>query len=276
MQDTSYILRGGSEGRARLRLLARVLQPTTRALFDRIGIRPGMACLDIGCGGGDVTLQLASRVGASGRVVGIDRDDTVLELARHEAEMQQVRNAEFRRSAIMESDLEPRFDLVYARFLLTHLPDPASALIKMRQALRPGGGLIAVEDIDFTGHFCHPDSPALSRYVELYSEAVRRRGGDPNIGLRLPQMLVELGCENVQMYVVQPAALDGEAKVVNAITMENIADAVLAAGLASREDIDRVIAELYEFAHNRRTLMSTARVIQTWGLVGPTAQLPRS
>jgi predicted O-methyltransferase YrrM len=276
MEGSSYILRGGSEGRARLRLLSRVLQPTTRALFDRLGIRPGMACLDIGCGGGDVTLQLARLVGSSGRVVGIDRDDTVLELARQEAEMQQVRNVEFRRSAIMESDFEPRFDLVYARFLLTHLPNPVSALTKMRQALRPGGGLIAVEDIDFTGHFCYPDCPALWRYVELYGEAVRRRGGDPNIGLRLPQMLVELGCENVQMYVVQPAALDNETKVVNAVTMENIADAVLVAGLASRSEVDRVIAKLYEFAQNPRTLMSTARVIQAWGLVGPTVQLPRT
>jgi 2-polyprenyl-3-methyl-5-hydroxy-6-metoxy-1,4-benzoquinol methylase len=64
-----YIIRGGVEGRERLRVLARVMRPTTLNLFDRVGIRPGMACLDVGCGGGDVTFELADLVGPKGRVV---------------------------------------------------------------------------------------------------------------------------------------------------------------------------------------------------------------
>jgi hypothetical protein len=57
------------EGRKRLRVLAHVMRPTTLNLFDRVGIRPGMACLDVGCGGGDVTFELADLVGPKGRVV---------------------------------------------------------------------------------------------------------------------------------------------------------------------------------------------------------------
>ena len=77
------------------------------------------------------------------------------------------------------------FDVVYGRFLLTHLPDPAAALANMRERLVPGGVLV-VEDIDCTGHFCEPDSPAFRRFVELYTRTVQSRGGDPNIGPRLP------------------------------------------------------------------------------------------
>jgi ubiquinone/menaquinone biosynthesis C-methylase UbiE len=72
MQRNHYLIRGGVEGRERLRILARVMRPTTISLFDRVGIKARMACLDVGCGGGDVTLDLACLVGPEGRVVGWD------------------------------------------------------------------------------------------------------------------------------------------------------------------------------------------------------------
>lgn len=263
-QSTKYIIRGGLEGRQRLRRLSRVMWPTTLSLFQRVGIRPGLACLDVGCGGGDVTFELARLVGAEGKVVGMDIDETKVELARRDAKIQQAENVEFRKSGIGDSKLEPAFDVVYARFLLTHLTDAPAAVCEMKQALRPGGVLI-VEDIDFRGHFCHPDSPALWRYIELYTQAARHAGGDPNIGPRLPGMLCESGFERVQMNVVQPAGMDGEVKLLNPLTMENIADTVLANGLALRAEVDQIIAELYECARDPRIVMSLPRIVQAWG-----------
>jgi SAM-dependent methyltransferase len=263
-QDSHYIIRGGVAGRERLRLLARIMRPTTLSLFDRVGIRPGMSCLDVGCGGGDVTLELARVVGAGSRVVGMDIDATKLALARREAEAQHGAKVEFRNVGIRESELEPEFDIVYARFLLTHLQDAPGAVRKMRQALRPGGVLV-VEDIDFRGMFCDPDCPALWRYVAFYTQAVQRKGGDPNIGPRLPGMLLESGFQKVQLNVVQPAGLEGEVKLVNPLTMENIADTLLASGLATQAEVDQVISELYECARNPRIVMSLPRVVQAWG-----------
>lgn len=259
-----YVIRGGVEGRERLRILGRVLRPTTQRLFEQIGLGPGMACLDVGCGGGDVAFELARRVGRAGRVVGTDIDATKLRLAAREAEEQQLGNVEFRQADILESDPAPAFDLVYARFLLTHLADPAAALAQMVRALRPGGVAI-VEDIDFAGHFCHPPSPAFARFVELYAQVVQRRGGDPYIGPRLPELLLDAGCERVQLHVVQPAGLAGEVKLITPLTMENIMDALLVEGLVSRAEGDRVIADLYAFAHSPRTLLSLPRIVQAWG-----------
>src|SRR5262245_45349242 len=99
MAEGSYIIRGGVEGRERLRLLSRILRPTTLALFDRAGVRPGMCCVDVGCGGGDVTLDLARLVGPTGRVVGIDIDAVKLDLARQEATANAISNVEFCRLA---------------------------------------------------------------------------------------------------------------------------------------------------------------------------------
>jgi ubiquinone/menaquinone biosynthesis C-methylase UbiE len=240
------------------------MQPTTLSLFNRVNVKRGMVCLDVGCGGGDVTFDLAQMVGSEGRVVGTDIDDTKLQLARQEAEVQKLSNVEFQLTDIGETRGESEFDLVYARFLLTHLLDPKDALIRMHQLLKLGG-LVVVEDIDFTGYFCYPDFPAFHRYVELYAEAVRRKGGDADIGARLPVMLLDAEFSQVEMNVVQPIGLSGEVKLINPITMENIAESVIALELASQDEVKSIIAEMYEFADNPRTVAGLPRVVQTWG-----------
>jgi SAM-dependent methyltransferase len=264
MQRNLYLIRGGVEGRERLRILARVLRPTTLSLFDRVGIEARMACLDVGCGGGDVTLDLAALVGSEGRVVGWDIDEIKLELARREAEEKGFGNVEYRLSDISRSEAASEFDVVYSRFLLAHLSDPAGAVAKFGRSARPGG-VVIVEDIDFEGVFCHPYSAAFQRLIELYTPAARRRGGDPNIGLRLPGLLLDAGFERVQTNVVQPAGLDGDVKLLYAASMECVADSVVADGIAGRDEVDRVIAELYELARDKRSFVGHPRVTQAWG-----------
>jgi ubiquinone/menaquinone biosynthesis C-methylase UbiE len=264
-QDTSYIIRGGIPGRERLRILSRVMQPTTLALLQRAGVRSGMVCLDVGCGSGDLSFDMAHIVGAGGKVVGIDMDETKVRLAREQAGAAGLANIEFRVLDIANGEVEPAaFDLVHARFVLCHIPDPLQVLKRMRQALRPGG-VIVVTDVDFRGYFCHPDCQALWRHVELYTEAARRKGADPHIGPRLPALLREAGFENVNLGVVQLAATTGEMKLITALTMENIADTVLEAGLASAGEVAQVVAELYEFAASPDTLLSSPRFVEAWG-----------
>jgi SAM-dependent methyltransferase len=259
-----YVVRGGMEGRERLRVLARVMSPTTDDLFARVGIAPTARCLDVGCGGGDVTLALARRA-RDGAVVGIDVDETKIDLARAEAADAGVDNVEFRLQDVTDRALDGElFDVVYARFLLTHLPDPAAALANMRGRLVLGGVLIA-EDIDFTGHFCEPHSAAFWRYVELYTKAVQNRGCDPNIGPRLPGLLRDAGFDRIDVKVVQPAGISGEVKLISPITLEAIADAVLAAGLADPGELGEVVDDLYAFAGEDGTFMSIPRMVQAWG-----------
>src|SRR5690349_21445272 len=99
-----YVIRGGMPGRERLRILARVLHAGTGALFDRLGVGAGLRCLDAGCGGGDVALELARRVGPHGWVIGVDLDATKLDLARREAFEQGITNVEFRPLDIRTGD----------------------------------------------------------------------------------------------------------------------------------------------------------------------------
>jgi hypothetical protein len=95
-------------------------------------------------------------------------------------------------------------DLVYARFILTHLREPQALLAQAMAALKPGGVML-VEDIDIAGHFSYPDCPAVMAYAELYIALSRRRGGDPLIGRRLGHLLEEAGFARVETTVVQPS-----------------------------------------------------------------------
>ncbi len=261
---STYVIRGGLAGRERLRVLARVMWPITKALFERVGVADTARCLDVGCGGGDVTLELA-RLAANGHVTGIDLDDAKLELARGELAAAGLANIAYRREDLFAAPADAaRYDLIYVRFVLTHLADPAKGLAALCARLAPGGAIV-VEDIDFSGHFCYPDSAAFRRYLELYTKAVVGNGGDPNIGPRLPALLGAAGVADIGVNVVQPAGLSGEAKLVGPITLEAIADSVLAAGLATREELHQTVDDLSAFASTDGTLLSLPRIVQAWG-----------
>ena len=187
-----YAIRGGKEGKKRLDVLARVLLPTTRNLFHRVGLRRGMKCLDAGCGGGHVATLIASIVGPEGRVIGTDTDTEILALAKEDAKAANLTNVTFQQLDACAATWHEEFDLVYARFLLSHLEKPENCLARMVEACVPGGTMV-IEDTDFGGSFCYPSCAAYERYTKLYQELVRRRGGDSSIGPKLPAMLSHAG-----------------------------------------------------------------------------------
>jgi SAM-dependent methyltransferase len=259
-----YAIRGGVEGRERLRLVSEVMGDSTRALLAEAQIPAGAACLDIGCGGGDVTFDLARAVGPQGRVVGVDIDEIELDLARREAQTLGLANVAFESQDVTAWEPEGMFDVVYCRFLLTHLAEPAALVSTVRRHLRPGGVFI-VEDIDFRGHFAEPACPALARSVELYARVVQRRGADPNIGPRLPGLLREAGFDPIGLKLFHPAAFEGGIKSLICVTLEKISDAILQDGLATAEELSRTIEQLNTFARNPQTILGGPRVFQTWG-----------
>ena len=263
-QSEDYVLRGGRAGAERLRLLNRVKWPTTEPLLRAAGLRSGMSCLDVGCGSGDVTLKMAALVGAEGNVVGVDRDQSILRLARQEADKEGL-PVTFRRLEAEELAEESAYDLVFARYLLSHLPRPQRAVEAMVRAARPCGRLV-LEDVFFPGHVCYPPNAAFDRFVELYQAVARaKEGGDAAIGVRLLGMALEAGLEEVRVGLVVPTFREGEGKRVTRVTMEHIREAVVDAGLASDPEVDEVVDELGRLADDDRTLMSIAPTFQVWG-----------
>ena len=171
-----YVIRGGRAGYDRLQVLTRDRWPTTRALFARAGVGAGMRCVDLGCGGGEVTFELAKLVAPGGDVVGVDMDEVKLALARDAAADRGITNVEFRALNVNAWDEPAAYDVVYGRFLLQHLREPVALLRRMWAAVRPGG-VIVVEDADFDGWGCHPANVGFAFFVRAYREVIAHWGG---------------------------------------------------------------------------------------------------
>src|SRR5215217_2438772 len=146
-------------------------------------LRPGMDLLDVGCGPGTITVDLAARV-APGRVVGIDVSADPLAEAREAATRAGV-DVTFEVGDVYALEAaDGSFDVVHAHQVLQHLSDPVAALREMARVCRPGG-LIAVRDVDYAVTALHPRDAALDRWLELYSAVARRNGGEPDAGRHL-------------------------------------------------------------------------------------------
>ena len=95
------------------------------------------------------------------------------------------------------------------------------------------GGTIVVEDVDIPAAVCSPELAAFTRTIELMSDAMRRRGGDPTLGRRLAVLFHEAGFDEIETDVVQPGTLHGDAKLIQHLTLVNIRTTLLDLGLAT-------------------------------------------
>ncbi|WP_233159916.1 methyltransferase domain-containing protein [Pseudonocardia sp. MH-G8] len=147
-------------------------------------LRRGQRVLDVGCGPGTITLDLASRV-APGQVEGIDLAEAVLDRARRAAGEEGVGNVRFARGSAYEIDAEDdAFDVVHAHQVLLHLTDPVAALSEFLRVTRPGG-FVAVRDTDYAGCMWWPADPRLDRWLQIYRAVARGNGTEPDAGRRL-------------------------------------------------------------------------------------------
>ena len=146
-------------------------------------LRPGLDLLDVGCGPGTVTVDLARRV-APGRVVGIDVAAAPLEEARALAAREGVAVGFRVGDGYAIDAADGSFDVVHAHQVLQHLTDPVAALREMARVCRPGG-LIAVRDVDYAATTWFPQDAGLERWLDLYSRVARANRAEPDAGRRL-------------------------------------------------------------------------------------------
>ncbi len=258
-----YVIRGGLEGYERLKVLARAHWPATSALFDQVGLGPSIRCLDLGCGGGEVTFEIARLIGPDGQVTGIDMDEIKLDLAREEANVRGLTNVEFRSENVNEWNEPEAYDLVYCRFLLEHLSRPLDLLRRMWAAVGPGGAIV-VEDADFGGLRCHPPNDGFDFWARAYPSVLESHGGDPAVGRKLYSYFLAAGIPDPKIRLAQRADADGEAKTIPLLTMDATAAAIVAEGIASEDELNAARASLEEFTNDPETIIGTPLMFQLW------------
>ena len=193
-------LDAAAEGK-RLELQVREALALELPFLAQIGLSPSATVVDLGCGPGYLSVELA-RLVPQGTVWAIDGDATLLAQAEERFRARELANGRF--SASWADDLplpDDAVDLVYSRFLLQHVRDPAAVVAEAARIVRPGGHAIAV-DTDDGALLLHPEPPGFRRLLAASQEAQRRLGGSRHIGRRLKQLFVDAGLLDVRVDLV--------------------------------------------------------------------------
>ena len=212
-------------------------------LLDRL--KRGQTILDVGCGPGTITVDLAARVWP-GRVVGLDRSEAVLSAAHEAAAARAVDNIEFLAGNVYSIEMpDGTFDIVHAYQVLQHLSEPVAALREMARVCRPGG-IIAVRDCDYAGFIWFPLVEGLKDWLDLYRRAARANRGDPDAGRRLLSWARAAGLRDVQASASVWCFADEEGRAWwGGLWADRILDSELAVqaerdGLATRSELQEM------------------------------------
>lgn len=235
---TDYVLAHGGEQleRERLALLERFHGPMTVQHLEEV-VQPGWRCLEAGAGGGAMTVWLAGRVVPGGSVLAVDLETHWLEPLR--SEVIDVRALDITTDAIPGD----AFDLVLARMLLLHLPDPVAACRRLVAKARPGAAVV-FQDADFSTLFLEDASALELEGLRTMIDVMEASGVDTTFGPRLPGVLEAAGAEIVSVDSSPSPGPEGAiAAQICAITIERFRERSLAMG-TSPKAIDAAISAL--------------------------------
>jgi precorrin-6B methylase 2 len=183
----------------RYRMMAEAARAEESDAWTRAGIVPRAVVGDIGCGPAAVAVVMADLVGSDGRVIGVERDPEALAMARRVVADAGSQNVELRQAEATATGIAPAsLDVAVMRHVLAHNGGRERALVDHLVSLVRPGGSVYVVDVDLTAiRVLHAD-PDLDGLTEMYVEFHRRRGNDPQVGLRLGELAAEAGLTDVE------------------------------------------------------------------------------
>ena len=182
--ERDYVLGTHDEEIERLGLQHRVWRPRAAEAWRRAGFTAGQTLLDIGCGPGYATLDLAGMVGRDGRVVGVDRSRRFLDAAAAMARSQGITNAEWHERDLDEQELPPlAADGAWSRWVYAFVHHPRRLLENVARALKPAGVMVMHEYADYRAWRLSPSAPEFEWFVDEVMASWRAHGGEPDIGM---------------------------------------------------------------------------------------------
>jgi len=211
-ERNEYVLGTQDAERRRLGFQHRLWSRYATDAWEAARFRPGHHLLDLGCGPGFATTELAQLVGVTGRVLGIDASDRFIEYLRRRAAAIGLPQIEAQVGDVLKMNLPAcSLDGAYARWVLCFVSDPQRVIDSVAAAIKPGGVFVLQDYYDYTGVAICPTRPVVRKVFDAVDKSWRMRGGDPDIGQRLPSMLGRAGFDVVRIEPIVRSARPGTA-----------------------------------------------------------------
>jgi ubiquinone/menaquinone biosynthesis C-methylase UbiE len=192
--ERSYVLGTEDDEIARLGLQHAVWRPRVLDAWRNNGFTAGQRVVDVGCGPGYASLDLAELVGPQGKVMGVDRSARFLRAAREKANERSLPNCIFQECDLDRDDLPVReADGAWCRWIFAFVTQPRSLVARIHRALKPGARLVIHEYFDYATWRLAPRSEIFETFVAAVMRSWRNAGGEPDIALWLPAWLEQLG-----------------------------------------------------------------------------------
>jgi SAM-dependent methyltransferase len=251
---------------ARLQRQAQELGPDSAALLDRVGLGPGQAAIDLGCGPRGILDLLADRVGPGGRVTGLDADPAHVALARQFIARRGLAGAQVVAGDARRTGLPAgSFDLVHARTLLVNVPEPAEVLAEMVRLVKPGGWVAGLEP-DAEGSLCYPAHPGYTRIMELFRAAAGRHGADLLIGRRLAELYRQAGLRDIGVEARAGVYRAGDSRrTVGLDLARGMHPEIVRLGLAGQPELDELDRAVRAHLDHPWTLVMPHLSFLVWG-----------
>ncbi len=178
----------------RLGMQHKLWSATAFAIWERAGISAGKTVLDIGCGPGYTSADLAGVVTSKGKVIAIDESPRFIEHLQQRQQLLGEVSIDARVGDVQQLDLPAgSIDAAYQRWVLCFVNDPEAVIRGVARALKPGGAFAIQEYMHYEGILLAPESKAFNRFVTVVADAWNFRGGNSNVGMVLPSLLVKHG-----------------------------------------------------------------------------------
>jgi len=212
--NSEYVLGTGTTESVRLGLQHRLWSALAHQLWERANLQPGHTVLDLGCGPGHATVDLAQIVGPTGRVIAIDESAAFLKQVHDEARARNLTNITRVLGDVQDLDTclpgsESSVDLAYARWVFCFLARPEDVIAGLARVIKPGGKLTIQDYFSYESMTLAPRRDAFTKVINAIGRSWRSRGGDPDIVGRLPAMLSRHGFEVVHIMANQRVARPG-------------------------------------------------------------------
>lgn len=256
-----YLCAVGKRGHARLSIFNKANHEHIKLLLAKLDLHAGMVALDVACGTGDITCQMAELY-PDAKIVGIDVSEAQLELAQEKAVDKKLKNVTFLLMSAYDISalaMNYQFDRIFMRWVLGHLAEPRRVIAACQAVLKPQG-IIICEEGDIQTHHCQSTNQSFQQIYGFFVTSTinlqKKRGIDATIGAKLAELFRTVFAEHAQFELLRHQIIlqtHEEKQAASTFFIEEVEQKMLEEGILTQVQLDELKINLAQIVADAET-----------------------